>query len=186
MERKFAYFNPRTLIGFALCSVGVALVVFALIPFPNRLASAKRPARDMPTFGEDPENEAIDLGRLEQYWSDRLTYPTGRFDPAWLRAAAAQHERMPRGIPAGHFTKLNAKGLQASGSPQALSTASFTALGPLPEHMTGCNGCYDYGTTEGRVNDIVIDPTTTTNGSIVAYAASVGGGVWKTTNCCSR
>src|SRR5262249_37512955 len=26
---------------------------------------------------------------------------------------------------------------------------------------------------------------TTTNGSIVAYAGSVGGGVWKTTNCCS-
>src|ERR1017187_9965214 len=143
MERKFAYFNPRTLIGFALCSVGVALVVFALIPFPNRLASAKRPARDMPTFGEDPENEAIDLGRLEQYWSDRLTYPTGNFNPAWVRQAAAQHERIPRGIPAGNFTKLsakaNVKGRLASVSPLALSTTSFTALGPLPEHMTGCS-----------------------------------------------
>ena len=52
--------------------------------------------------------------------------------------------------------------------------------------MTGCSGCYDYTTTAGRVNAIVIDPTTTTNGSIVAYAASVGGGVWKTTNCCSN
>src|SRR5689334_8707105 len=51
--------------------------------------------------------------------------------------------------------------------------------------MTGCSGCYDYGTTEGRVNSIVVDPTTTTNGSIVAYLGSVGGGVWKTTNCCS-
>ena len=55
----------------------------------------------------------------------------------------------------------------------------------MPERMTGCTGCYDYGTTEGRINDIVVDPTTTTNGSIVAYAGSVGGGVWKTTNCCS-
>src|SRR5207248_3646884 len=27
-------------------------------------------------------------------------------------------------------------------------------------------------------------PTTTTNGSIVAYLGAVGGGVWKTTNCC--
>ena len=55
----------------------------------------------------------------------------------------------------------------------------------MPEHMTGCSGCYDYGTTEGRVNAIVTDPTTTTNGSIVAYMGSVGGGVWKTTNCCT-
>jgi hypothetical protein len=186
---KSAFFNPRALIGFGLCSVGVALVVFALIPSPKPVARDNRLARDMPTFGEDPENEAIDLGRLEQFWSDRLTYPTGNFNPAWVRQAAAQHERIPRGIPAGNFTKLsakaNVKGRLASVSPLALSTTSFTALGPLPEHMTGCSGCYDYGTTEGRVNDIVIDPTTTTNGSIVAYAASVGGGVWKTTNCCS-
>src|ERR1017187_10271295 len=186
---KSAFFNPRALIGFGLCSVGVALVVFALIPSPKPVARDNRLARDMPTFGEDPENEAIDLGRLEQFWSDRLTYPTGNFNPAWMRQAAAQHERIPRGIPAGNFTKLsakaNVKGRLAPVSPLALSTTSFTALGPLPEHMTGFSGCYDYGTTEGCVNDIVIDPTTTTNGSIVAYAASVGGGVWKTTNCCS-
>ena len=186
---KSAFFNPRALIGFGLCSVGVALVVFALIPSTNPLVRDNRLARDMPTFGEDPENEAIDLGRLEQFWSDRLTYPTGNFNPAWVRQAAAQHERIPRGIPAGNFTKLsakaNVKGRLAPVSPLALSTTSFTAIGPLPEHMTGCSGCYDYGTTEGRVNDIVIDSTTTTNGSIVAYAASVGGGVWKTTNCCS-
>ena len=51
--------------------------------------------------------------------------------------------------------------------------------------MTGCSGCYDYTKTEGRVNAIAVDQTTTTNGSIVAYLGSVGGGVWKTTNCCS-
>ena len=32
---------------------------------------------------------------------------------------------------------------------------------------------------------MAVDPTTTVNGSIVAYLGSVGGGVWKTTNCCS-
>ena len=52
--------------------------------------------------------------------------------------------------------------------------------------MTGCSGCFNYTRTEGRDQRIVVDPTTTTNGSIVAYAASVGGGVWKTTNCCTR
>src|SRR5436305_10783519 len=51
--------------------------------------------------------------------------------------------------------------------------------------MTGCSGCFDYTTTEGRVNAIAVDPTTTVNGSIVAYSGAVGGGVWKTTNCCS-
>ena len=69
--------------------------------------------------------------------------------------------------------------------PLALDPNRFTALGPQPLRMTGCSGCYNYTTTEGRINDIVIDPTTINNGSIVAYAGSVGGGVWKTTNCCS-
>src|SRR6266850_2911129 len=58
-------------------------------------------------------------------------------------------------------------------------------LGPRPLRMTGCSGCFSYGLTEGRVNDIAVDPTTTTNGSIVAYLGTVDGGVWKTTNCCS-
>src|SRR6266480_4168224 len=52
-------------------------------------------------------------------------------------------------------------------NPNALSTTNFTALGPQPERMTGCSGCFDYTTTEGRVNAIAVDPTTTVNGSIV-------------------
>ena len=51
--------------------------------------------------------------------------------------------------------------------------------------MTGCSGCFNYTTTEGRVSAIAIDPTTTMNGSIVAYLGAIDGGVWKTTNCCS-
>ena len=136
------------------------------------------PPRYMPVPGTRPEAEAEDLGRLEQFWTDRLTYPTGRFDPAWLRAAAAQHARLRIGVPAGAPAALNRL------SPLALSTTSFIALGPQPERMTGCSGCFDYTTTEGRVNAIAVDPTTTVNGSIVAYLGSVGGGVWKTTNCC--
>jgi hypothetical protein len=37
----------------------------------------------------------------------RLTFPTGRFDPAWLRAAAAQHARLATGVPAGQHLKLD-------------------------------------------------------------------------------
>ena len=134
----------------------------------------------MPAPGQRPETEAADLGRLERFWNDRLTYPTGRFDPRWLRAAATQHARLPMGVPAGVPALLNPR------SPLAFSTTGFTALGPQPERMTGCSGCFDYTTTEGRVNSIAVDPTTTVNGSIVAYLGSVGGGVWKTTNCCGN
>ena len=86
---------------------------------------------------------------------------------------------MQRSVPAGGQPLFK-------GSAHApLTVGSFIPLGPQPEHMTGCTGCFDYANTEGRVNTIAIDPTTTSNGSIVAYIGAVGGGVWKTTNCCS-
>jgi hypothetical protein len=130
-----------------------------------------------------PEGETDDLDRLEAEWNNRLTYPTGRFDPSWVRSAAAVDRAISRSLPFGAGT-LNLR-ISSADSALALDPLNFTALGPKPLRMTGCSGCFDYALTEGRVNDIVIDPTTTTNGSIVAYAATVGGGVWKTTNCCS-
>src|SRR4029453_16529637 len=105
------------------------------------------------------------------YWNDRLTYPTGVFKPAWVRAAARDDARISSGVPAGQ------NGPHGS---------DWTSLGPRPGALPGRTGRYDYGFTEGRINWIAVDPTTTTNGSIVAYAASVGGGVWKTTNCCAQ
>ncbi len=142
-------------------------------------------ARYMPVAGERGEND--DLSRMEEEWNNRLTYPTGKFNPAWIRAAADHDSLIQRAVPAGVPFRSAAAGKSAAAgiSPLALDPNNWTALGPQPEHMTGCTGCYDYGTTEGRVNSIVVDPTTTTNGSIVAYLGSVGGGVWKTTNCCS-
>ena len=119
----------------------------------------------------------------EGYWLTRHSYPTGRFNPEWVRRAVEQDSRILRRNPDGRNAKVSTESLKAS--PLGLSTTAFTALGPQPERMTGCSGCFDYTTTSGRVNSIVVDPTTTTNGSIVAYAAAVGGGVWKTTNCCS-
>src|SRR5437667_659692 len=179
------FFNLRALIGFTLCFAGVALALFAhFSPIPDHLGlsgavKASRPLPYIPAPGGRPEAEAADLARLERFWTDRLTYPTGRFDPGWLRAAAVQHARLPIGVPAGAPATLNPR------SPLTFTTTSFTALGPQPERMTGCSGCFDYTTTEGRVNAIAVDPTTTVNGSIVAYSGAVGGGVWKTTNCCS-
>src|SRR5205823_7909925 len=171
------FFGLRALLGFTLCFLGIALAIFALGP-TTQPTEQPGPLPYMPVPGENPQDETAALTRLELYWFDRLTFPTGRFDPAWVRAAAAQHDRMQSGIPSGQHLKLDFT------NPNALSTTGFTALGPQPERMTGCSGCFDYTLAEGRVNTIAVDPTTTTNDSIVAYIGSVGGGVWKTTNCC--
>ena len=171
------FINLRTLLGLTLGLSAIALAIFA--GKQDAVPRASQPERYMPVPGASSREEVRGLEKLEQYWHDRLTYPTGRFYPAWVRAAVAQHARMMSGVPAGQHLKLNLA------SPNALSTTNFTALGPQPERMTGCSGCFDYTTTEGRVNAIAIDPTTTVNGSIVAYIGPVGGGVWKTTNCCS-
>jgi hypothetical protein len=175
-SREGGFFNLRALIGLLFCFSGVLLALFA-----GRDSALRRPdaARYMPVPGANSREEAAGLERLERLWNDRLTYPTGRFDPRWLRAAAAQHARLPMGVPAGVPPLLNPR------SPLAFSTTSFIALGPQPERMDGCTNCFNYHKTEGRINAIAVDPTTTSNGSIVAYAATVGGGVWKTTNCCS-
>jgi hypothetical protein len=185
---KSGFFNPRILLAFALCALGALLATFSLTGMPNLLVGGNagsdrdrgrgdldRRAHDMPV----PGGEVDDLNRMELEWANRLTYPTGRFDPAWVRRAAEHDSRIARGIPFG------ARLSRSPNSPLALNPNNFTALGPQPEHMTGCTGCFDYVTTEGRVNTIVVDPTTTTNGSIVAYIGTDGGGVWKTTNCCS-
>jgi Dockerin type I domain len=173
-----AFFNPRLLLSFALCSIGVLLAVFGFAGKPSHpIADRDQLPRYMPV----PGGGADDLDRMEVEWNNRLTYPTGRFDPAWVRSAAAHDALITRGIPLG----LQGRDLKGRHMPLALDPSRFTALGPQPLQMTGCSGCYNYTTTEGRINDIVVDPTTTTNGSIVAYAGSVGGGVWKTTNCCS-
>ena len=192
MKNPFAgrpgFLQVRTLAALFLLGAAICLAKFSVTP-PQMVSGqrgrgdADRRERYMPVRGERGE----ELSRIEEEWNNRLTYPTGKFDPSWIRAAAAADSLVPRAIPAGVPFKNAATGPHGitTAGPLSLSPSSWTALGPAPEHMSGCSGCYDYVTTEGRVNDIVVDPTTTTNGSIVAYLASVGGGVWKTTNCCS-
>ena len=174
---KSAFFNPRVLFGLALCSAGILLAIlsFAGIPWLSTWSADQR-LRDMPVAG----GKADDLDRMEQEWYNRVTYPTGIFNPEWIRRAADHDATIARRIPLG-VRAIN----RGRNAPLTMDVNAFTALGPQPEHMTGCTGCFDYGTTEGRINAIAVDPTTMTNGSIVAYIASNGGGVWKTTNCCS-
>src|SRR4051794_3561549 len=152
-------FTIRSLCAAVLCCASVLLILFAFgYRSQNWLATGEdeEPARFLPTGGKH-ENEGQDLLRLEQYWHNLRSYPTGRFNPAWVRRAADQHRRLAVGIPQG----VRRSAADLARSPLALNPNSFTALGPAPEKMTGCSGCFDYTTTEGRANALAVDPTTT-------------------------
>lgn len=108
-------------------------------------------------------------------WVARYTYPTGHFDPTWSAEAALAEQQM--------VTKAQPMGIKSydkqrvPNSPLTLSPYQFTALGPMPENNTQ----QSYGSVSGRVNVIAIDPVDPT----IAYIGTDGGGIWKTTNCCS-
>lgn len=172
--------NPRIprlwvtgLFAFALLLGGFWLVshpaLFAL-PSDRMALYAAEP-------GENTNGESEDLLSIVDYYTTRYTYPTGQFNQAWLVEAAEQADRVPAGMPDGlhpvtkgdNPTELN------------LDPTQFTHLGPQPLQSNGCQGCYSYGHVDGRVETIVSDPVSPT----IAYFGSDGGGVWKTTNCCS-
>jgi hypothetical protein len=172
----------RALVAVVLFGGAICLAKFSFAPpqatnGEHERGEVDRSGRYMPV----PGGAADDLNRMEEEWNNRLTYPTGIFNPAWVRQAAVQDSAVSRAIPAG----VPLKNLSRTNAPLALDPSSFTALGPKPLNMNGCSGCYNFVTTEGRVNDIAIDPVANPDGTYNAYLASVGGGVWKTTNCCS-
>ena len=68
------------------------------------------------TLGHAP-TDAERLISEEEYWNHRLTYPTGRFSPAWMRKAAEQDRMIKRGVPAGR--KAVAKNFAESRVPTA-------------------------------------------------------------------
>ncbi len=123
-------------------------------------------------------NESGKLTSKDPYWQARYTYPTGRADRRWLVDAAAQDRaRVSAGIPEGRVTYNRG----ASQSPLTLNPMSWTSIGPKPQDSNTCQVCFSFGIVAGRVNDVVVNPTTPT----IAYLASDAGGIWKTTNCCS-
>lgn len=121
--------------------------------------------------------ESAELMAIGDYWYHRVSYPTGQFNPAWVREAAAQDSQVERAVPAGEVIY----GKTQTDSPLALNPNRFTSLGPQPLQSNGCLSCYSYGLVAGRTNVMAIDPVSTN----VAYLGADGGGVWKTTNCCS-
>ena len=107
-------------------------------------------------------------------WIARNTYPTGHFDPSWAAQAAVQERTMAAATPLGVKTYDKSR---VPLSPLTLDAQRFTPLGPMPENNTQ----QSYGSVSGRINVIAVDPVDPT----IAYAGSDGGGIWKTTTCCS-
>lgn len=105
------------------------------------------------------------------FWAHRVSYPTGKFAPAWVVDAAKTDATIARGVPKG--AALLAR------NPSGLDTTRFTLLGPQPVIYQ------NYGNGAGRTNALLVDPRQNPDSTWTVYAASDGGGVWKTTNCCS-
>src|SRR5436190_18785366 len=90
-----SFVSPRIVLSLALCLAGGMLAVFSFAGIPAALvrtpAALVRTAEERPRLMPVPDgegNESEDLNRMEEQWHDRLTYPTGKFDPAWVRRAA--------------------------------------------------------------------------------------------------
>jgi hypothetical protein len=127
-------------------------------------------------YAPEPGGESAELQSMEDYWHTRVSYPTGQFNGAWLLNAATQDKQVAERVPAGRVIYQ-----RPGNAPLALDPNSWTSLGPQPLESNGCSGCYSYGHVAGRVNWIAVDPVSPN----VAYLVTVGGGVWKTTNCCT-
>lgn len=119
--------------------------------------------------GGDADGTGEDLQAREKFWAYRLGYPNRRVDPSWLTEAARQDARVPRAV------RILDSSQRTFRSPLGLDASRATSLGPRPLEGDGVNHL------SGRVNVIAIDPV---DGN-VAYFGAVGGGVWKTSNCCS-
>ncbi|MEO6066019.1 MAG: hypothetical protein ABIP49_09605, partial [Lysobacterales bacterium] len=97
----------------------------------------------------------------------QMTYPTGRFEPLWLVESAREAHAIEARTPEGTYAA-------ARSGDSFLGVGAFTPLGPQPLNPGA-------SAASGRVNAIVVDPVDPT----IAYFGSDGGGVWKTTNCCT-
>lgn len=158
----------KKLIGWAFAATGVVLAAAA---FHGRVTQHGRAG-----FAESEEEEHGRPPVEGDYWAIRVGYGGDaqrlRFEPSWLLDAARQDRQIVSAVPAGTKSYRRSAG-QALG----LDPNAFTLLGPQP--LTG-EGFGD-GSNAGRVNVIVSDP----DNPAVAWLGADGGGVWKTTNCCT-
>ena len=108
------------------------------------------------------------------YWAHRVSYPTMNFSPAWYNEAKPADRLIQSKVPAGEKSYQ-----RTAESPLTLSPGGWTFLGPSPLNNGGVM-------VSGRTNVIAVDPRgPDIDGLYTVFAASDGGGVYKTTNCCN-
>ncbi len=132
---------------------------------------------EKPRFTAGESEEASGRPPVDgDYWAVRLGYGGDpkhlRFEPSWLLNSAKQDRQIASAVPAGAKTYA-----RTADKALALDPNAFTLLGPQPLAGEG----YGAGNNAGRTNVVLSDP----DNPAVAWLGSDGGGVWKTTNCCS-
>ena len=132
---------------------------------------------------ESFEAEENDGGPSDgDYWAVRagVTSSYATIDRLGIVKAAAQDRAIASAVPAGprSYTRMKAK---AMNSPLTLDPDHFINLGPQPEN----NAQQSFNHVSGRVNWIAVDPAQTAPGATVAFLGTDGGGIWKSSNCCS-
>ena len=169
-----------------LVPIVAGLAFAAVLVFGGSHSSRNAAARQAALYSPGGEAGEVSLKKVEQFWQTRLTYPTGRFNQRWALDALKQSKRIKSGIPAGHYALRRGAGARqvagAHGAQSVKALAAARSLGPQPQVSTGCQApCFTFGLVSGRVSAIAFDPS---NAS-VAYLAQDGGGIWKTTDCCT-
>ncbi|MEO7432095.1 MAG: DUF11 domain-containing protein [Dokdonella sp.] len=126
--------------------------------------------------GEENERENGRPPVEGDYWAVRLAYGGDpqhlRFEPTWMLESARQDRAIAEAVPTGRRSYV-----RSAETALALDPDAFTLLGPMPLRGEG----FGADSAAGRTNVIVSDP----DDPAIAYLGSDGGGVWKTTNCCS-
>src|SRR3982751_2972993 len=100
--RRFGFLQIRALMALALFGGAICLAKFSLAPPRATKSEPERNELDhLNRYMPVPGGDADDLNRMEEEWNNRLTYPTGLFNPAWVRSAMVQDSAIRSAIPAG-------------------------------------------------------------------------------------
>src|SRR5437868_6550786 len=97
---------PLVLLLLVVAGTGVALRWQGSIQatHSNSVAAQRIMERQGYTAEQEAGKSSGDNSSLvssEQYWNDRVTYPTGKFNMSWLLNANQQDKQIGSGIPAG-------------------------------------------------------------------------------------
>src|SRR5262249_44137173 len=98
---RSGFLQIRALTAVMLLAAAVCLARFSFAPPESLKGERERGEMGRARYMPEPGGKADDFDRMEQEWFTRVTYPTGIFDSAWLRAAADADALIQRGVPAG-------------------------------------------------------------------------------------